>query len=164
VKRRFNVTGSCDPQRHYMVRLDDRLKKIKEDYVDYGSYFVINRGRQYGKTTTLKALAKYLSEEYIVFSLDFQQMSTSTFADDTTFIKGFVNRLLIALKRMFFEDKEKIVETISDVGGSTTSALVGAGIGAAIAGPVGIAGGAIAGTAIEKVFQRIGEEIKNRVL
>lgn len=61
-------------------------------------------------------------------------------------------------------DKEKIVETISDVGGSTTSALVGAGIGAAIAGPVGIAGGAIAGTAIEKVFQRIGEEIKNRVL
>jgi len=113
VKRRFNVTGSCDPQRHYMVRLDDRLKKIKEDYVDYGSYFVINRGRQYGKTTTLKALAKYLSEEYIVFSLDFQQMSTSTFADDTTFIKGFVNRLLIALKRMFFEDKEKIVERLA---------------------------------------------------
>ncbi len=96
-----------------MVRLDDRLKKIKEDYVDYGSYFVINRGRQYGKTTTLKALAKYLSEEYIVFSLDFQQMSTSTFADDTTFIKGFVNRLLIALKRMFFEDKEKIVERLA---------------------------------------------------
>ena len=113
MKRRFNVTGSCDPQRHYMVRLDDRLKKIKEDYVDYGSYFVINRGRQYGKTTTLKALAKYLSEEYIVFSLDFQQMSTSTFADDTTFIKGFVNRLLIALKRMFFEDKEKIVERLA---------------------------------------------------
>ena len=113
MKRRFNVTGSCNPRRHYMVRLDDRLKKIKEDYVDYGSYFVINRGRQYGKTTTLKALAKYLSEEYIVFSLDFQQMSTSTFADDTTFIKGFVNRLLIALKRMFFEDKEKIVERLA---------------------------------------------------
>ena len=113
MKRRFNVTGSCDPQRHYMVRLDDRLKKIKEDYVDYGNYFVINRGRQYGKTTTLKALAKYLSGDYIVFSLDFQQMSTSTFADDTTFVKGFVNRLLIALKRMFFEDKEKIVERLA---------------------------------------------------
>ena len=34
MKRRFNVTGSCNPQRDYMVRLDDRLKKIKEDYVD----------------------------------------------------------------------------------------------------------------------------------
>ena len=49
MKRRFNVTGSCTPQRHYMVRLDDRLKKIKQNFVDYGSYFFINRGRQYGK-------------------------------------------------------------------------------------------------------------------
>lgn len=49
MKRRFNVTGSCSLQRHYMVRLDDRLKKIKQNFVDYGSYFVINRGRQYGK-------------------------------------------------------------------------------------------------------------------
>ena len=60
MKRRFNVTGSCMPQWHYMVQLDGRLKKIKEDYVDYGSYFVINKGRQYGKTTTLRALAEYL--------------------------------------------------------------------------------------------------------
>lgn len=28
MKRRFNVTGCCNPQRHYMVRLDDRLKKF----------------------------------------------------------------------------------------------------------------------------------------
>lgn len=34
MKRRFNITGSCSPQRHYMVRLDSRLKKIKEDFVD----------------------------------------------------------------------------------------------------------------------------------
>lgn len=56
MRRRFNITGSCSPQRHYMVRLDDRLKAIRENYVDEGSYFVINRGRQYGKTTTLNAL------------------------------------------------------------------------------------------------------------
>lgn len=72
MRRRFNITGSCKPQRHYMVRLDDRIKKIKEDYVDESSYFVINRGRQYGKTTTLEALEDYLKEEYIVISLDFQ--------------------------------------------------------------------------------------------
>lgn len=46
MKRRFNITGSCIPERHYMVRLDKRMKTIKEDLVDYGSYFVINRGRQ----------------------------------------------------------------------------------------------------------------------
>lgn len=30
MKRRFNVTGSCDPRRHYMVDLSERLKKIKD--------------------------------------------------------------------------------------------------------------------------------------
>ena len=59
MRRRFNVTGVCNPQKHYMVRLDDRLKKIRADYVEEGSYFVINRGRQYGKTTTLAALERY---------------------------------------------------------------------------------------------------------
>ena len=49
MKRRFNITGSCNWQQHYMVKLDDRLKRIQEDYVDEGCYFVINRGRQYGK-------------------------------------------------------------------------------------------------------------------
>ena len=76
MRRRFNITGSCSPQRHYMVQLDNRLEKIKEDFVDYGSYFVINRGRQYGKTTTLRALKQYLKGEYIVVSLDFQELGT----------------------------------------------------------------------------------------
>lgn len=85
MKRRFNVTGSCNPQRHYMVRLDERLKKIKEKYVDYGSYFVINKGRQYGKTTTLAALENYLKDDYIVLSIDFQQIGTEDFVDAATF-------------------------------------------------------------------------------
>ena len=76
MKRRFNITGSCNPERHYMIRLDDRIKKIKEKYVDDGSYFVINKGRQYGKTTTLSALERYLKDEFEVLSLDFQQIST----------------------------------------------------------------------------------------
>ena len=67
MRRRFNITGSCNPQRHYMVKLDDRLKRIKESYVDDGSYFVINRGRQYGKTTTLRDLEEYLKDDYVVF-------------------------------------------------------------------------------------------------
>ena len=90
MKRRFNVTGSCSPQWHYMVRLDDRVRRIKEDYVDYGSYFVINKGRQYGKTTTLRALAKYLEEDYIVIAMDFQMMSTANFADEQVFVRAFI--------------------------------------------------------------------------
>lgn len=90
MKRRFNITGSCNQRKHYMVNLDERLKRIKEEYVDEGNYFVINRGRQYGKTTTLRALAEFLKEEYIVLSMDFQMMSTAAFADERTFIMSFI--------------------------------------------------------------------------
>lgn len=114
MKRRFNVTGTCNPQWHYMVRLDERVKKIKEDYVDYGSYFVINRGRQYGKTTTLRALTKYLEGDYIVFSLDFQQMGAKTFADETVFCRGFIDRLLAELRKADTDEKVTIREMLSD--------------------------------------------------
>ena len=72
--RYFNTEGRCRPDLHYMVPLNERLKMIKEQFVDREKYFVINRGRQYGKTTTLMALADFLKEDYIVISLDFQRM------------------------------------------------------------------------------------------
>ena len=59
MRRYFNTEGLCDPKDHYMVRLDGRLRQIQERYIDRGSYFVINRGRQYGKTTILHALAVF---------------------------------------------------------------------------------------------------------
>ncbi len=115
MKRRFNVTGSCSPQRHYMVRLDDRLKKIKEDYVDYGSYFVINRGRQYGKTTTLAALEEYLKEDYTVLSLDFQQMGTEDFADAATFAHAFASILIETLEINGLDDREELMEPLTEI-------------------------------------------------
>ena len=64
-----------------MVNLDSRLAQIK-DMVDAGQYFVINRARQYGKTTTLKALGRYLKGNYTVLSLDFQRISSASFATE----------------------------------------------------------------------------------
>ena len=65
--RYFNTEGLCRPEEHYMVRLDDRMAQIKRKLVDRKKYFVINKGRQYGKTTTLRALAEYLAEDYLCF-------------------------------------------------------------------------------------------------
>lgn len=93
MQRYFNTEGLCDPAIHYMVRLDGRLKRIKESYVDRGKYFVINRGRQYGKTTTLRALAEYLQDDYAVLSMDFQMMSTANFADESAFVTAFIECL-----------------------------------------------------------------------
>ena len=59
LQKYFNITGLCYPEKHYMVDLTERLIRIKK-LVDQGEYFVINRARQYGKTTTLKGLERYL--------------------------------------------------------------------------------------------------------
>jgi len=105
MKRKFNTTGSCNPQRHYMVKLNDRLKEIKENLVDCGDYFVINRGRQYGKTTTLGALEQYLKDDYIVLSLDFQEFSTGDFEDDIIFSQTLVKKLVTAFRYVEAEDQ-----------------------------------------------------------
>lgn len=51
MSRTFNVNGICYPDEHYMVNIDSKLAEIKQ-LVDEKKYFVINRARQYGKTTT----------------------------------------------------------------------------------------------------------------
>ena len=62
----FKTTGLCNPTKNYMVDITKRLEAIKV-MVDNGDYFTINRARQFGKTTTLAALEKYLSDEYILY-------------------------------------------------------------------------------------------------
>lgn len=77
--KKFNTTGTCMPDKHYMVDITDRLNTIK-GMIDEGDYFCINRGRQYGKTTTLNALAKFLSKEYSVFQISFEGLDESVFS------------------------------------------------------------------------------------
>ncbi|MCD7957854.1 MAG: ATP-binding protein, partial [Lachnospiraceae bacterium] len=95
----FNVTGACNPARHYMVDLESRLREIQK-MVDAGDYFSINRARQYGKTTTLRALAKYLEDDYVVLSLDFQKMSTADFLTESDFVKGFSREVYRVIRRI----------------------------------------------------------------
>lgn len=89
----FNVSADCKPELHYMVNLESRLKEIKK-MVDRGDYFTINRARQYGKTTTLKALKRYLKKEYIVISLDFQKLSHEDFRTEDFFVRAFSGEVL----------------------------------------------------------------------
>ena len=91
--KEFNTTAVCIPKKHYMVDLTERVKEIGK-MVDAGNYFVINRARQYGKTTTLYWLRGYLSDRYNVINLDFQGISTAGFQTEGTFIQAF-SRLLL---------------------------------------------------------------------
>ena len=78
--KEFNTTGICYPYKHYMVNIDSRIDEI-EKAVAKGEYITINRGRQYGKTTTLYHLAEKLQENYVVFSLSFESMGEAEFKD-----------------------------------------------------------------------------------
>lgn len=70
--KEFHVTGTCNPDRHYMVDISGRIEQITRDYIDKGKYFTINRARQYGKTTLMFLLRRYLLEKYIVISISFE--------------------------------------------------------------------------------------------
>jgi hypothetical protein len=62
MKRFFNTTGPCFPERHYMV---DPLKRLKGvvPLIEQGQYFVIHAPRQSGKTTFGLALMEQLNAQ-----------------------------------------------------------------------------------------------------
>ena len=110
----FNTEGSCKASEHYMVNLDNRLGRIKRLLVDRKSYFVINKGRQYGKTTTLQALADYLSDDYFVFSLDFQEMPDEKFENGEIFALALVNMLRDVLQNQEDEEAQNLYGMLTD--------------------------------------------------
>lgn len=97
MKKCFNTTGVCYPQIHYMVDIEQRLKTIR-CLIDRGDYFVISRARQYGKTTLLWSLKRYLQDEYAVISIDFQEISTADFRDEYMFVAAFADIVLQAVE------------------------------------------------------------------
>lgn len=91
-----------------MVDLRSKLKGIKK-MVDRGEYFTINRARQYGKTTTLRALGRFLENEYLVISLDFQMLSHADFKNEPAFISAFSSELLDCVEDIPQEIKEILI-------------------------------------------------------
>lgn len=120
VPKVYNTTAVCIPKEHYMVNLDERLKKIKV-FVDAGKYFTINRARQYGKTTTLRALYLYLQGEYYVVSMDFQTFGSAEFQTETIFSRSFANSFLRSLKRNPVNKTEQLNEAMAQLEKSVAS-------------------------------------------
>ncbi len=92
----FNVTANCNSNIHYMVDITEKLIEIKK-MIDAGQYFTINRARQYGKTTTLHNLKKFLANDYVVISLDFQRLGYASFETEQMFVEAFASELLVCV-------------------------------------------------------------------
>lgn len=97
MKKMFNTTGVCIPEMHYMVDISNKIHKI-EQMVDNGFYFVINRPRQYGKTTTLYELSKKLRSKYIVIDISFEAVSDKMFESEENFCSKIFNLFADSIK------------------------------------------------------------------
>lgn len=63
-----------------------------------GDYFCINRGRQYGKTTTLEALNVFLCPEYTVLKLSFEGASAESFQSLPSACAYFLQSILFNVR------------------------------------------------------------------
>jgi Predicted AAA-ATPase. len=102
--KKFNVTGTCIPNKHYMVDISNKINKIIK-LIEDEEYLVINRPRQYGKTTTLFLLSNRLkqTEDYLPIKISFEGIGDLIFEDENRFSKGF---LRILERTMEFENDE----------------------------------------------------------
>ena len=89
-----------------------KVQEIKK-LVDAGKFFAVSRPRQYGKTTMLRAMRKVqVHENYVVVSLDFQEINRSGFETEESFVQEF-SRLIIKKQRIIPERPEKILEALN---------------------------------------------------
>lgn len=114
VEKVFNVSADCKPNLHYMVDITERLERIQK-LIRRGEYFTINRARQYGKTTTLRALKRYLQKEYTVISLDFQKFGAKSFSNENIFALTFARYFLDTLKREKPDMADEVKEVIQEL-------------------------------------------------
>ena len=104
MRKEFNVTGSCNPQLHYMVNTEKRFEAV-EKLIERGKYFTINRARQYGKTTMLQEIRHRLSDKYLVIKTSFEGLGDESFMGQEPFVKSFVRLMLNEVSR---ESEEQI--------------------------------------------------------
>ena len=92
--KKFNETGICFAEDHFMADITEKLNATYK-MVEEGAYFIINRPRQYGKTTMLHTLSNKLlaSNQYMAFKMSFEGVSDQNFLDEAHFAPGFVQLL-----------------------------------------------------------------------
>lgn len=102
--KKFNVNGVCNPNKHYMVDISEKIARITE-MIDHEDYFTINRARQYGKSTTLALLEQSLGNKYTVVRISFEGYGDMVFSDQGIFIVEFIRDIADRLSRQGTADE-----------------------------------------------------------
>lgn len=115
MKKKFNITGVCYPHLHYMMDTSQKMEVVME-MVEEGEYFIINRPRQYGKTTTLYLLGEELRklDSYIPIEMNFQGVDEQWHQSDQTFARMFMHQLQKVLK---YQDSDTLLTLLNKLAG-----------------------------------------------
>ncbi|NJL15013.1 MAG: hypothetical protein HC913_19780 [Microscillaceae bacterium] len=83
MKKKFNTTGTCYAHLHYLMDNSAKLAQVLQ-LIEEGSYFTINRPRQYGKTTMLFHITDKLKQnsDYVPILLSFEDIDEHWSATD----------------------------------------------------------------------------------
>ncbi|MCU0288897.1 MAG: AAA family ATPase, partial [Acidobacteria bacterium] len=116
MKKYFNDTGSCFPDEHYMVDISNKTTEIF-GMIEQGHYFVINRPRQYGKTTTIHTINNNLenSETYLPIEISFEGIGDAAFKNESLFITRLFSRLKVVFKASRHSQLVEFIETESPI-------------------------------------------------
>ncbi len=106
--RKFNITGKIIPELHYYVDLTPQIKKLMA-LADEGAYFVINRPRQFGKTTVLDFFARRLqvSKDFVPALISFESFTQQFDLTEAEFYANVAKRI--------FEELELAADGPSDL-------------------------------------------------
>ena len=86
-----------------MVNINEKLKNV-EELIARGDYFVINRPRQYGKTTLLSQITRVFKEKYLIIRISFEGIGDSVFENEEVFSISF---LTLIIESLIFTNEEK---------------------------------------------------------
>lgn len=112
--KEFNSAGVCVPEMHYMADISRKLDAVFA-LIAKGKYFVINRPRQYGKTTVLSALKRRLrqTEGYVPISISFEGIGEERYANVVEFCTAFLEQIQ---KYLEFSGQTAMIELIEGFG------------------------------------------------
>ena len=114
MKKYFNTTGVCVENLHYMVDINDKIDKIV-DLIEKNKYFVINRPRQFGKTTTLSKLQMRLQKDYVVIRISFEGIGDKAFSDEELMSKAIIKLFSKSLRKNNKELSRKLQQMVENV-------------------------------------------------
>jgi hypothetical protein len=105
--RRFNITGPCFPDEHYMLDAESRLTDVRE-LIDSNQYFVIHAARQSGKTTLLNSLEQTINGQGMYYALYCSLEAVQSFPEPERGIPQIFNCIVSSIKISALPVKQNI--------------------------------------------------------